>query len=90
MLRLDGSGITDEAGAQAATGMAGFPARKALTQARRLGHDKIVRAIGLLAAADLDLRGKIGWPPALVMEVLVARLAQLSRTPSAAARRRTR
>jgi DNA polymerase-3 subunit delta len=90
MLRLDGAGITDEAGAQAATGMAGFPARKALTQTRRLGHDKIVRAIALLADADLDLRGKIGWPPALVMEVLVARLAQLARSSAAAGRPRAR
>jgi DNA polymerase-3 subunit delta len=89
MLRLDGAGISDEAGAQAATGMAGYPARKALNQARRLGHDKIARAIELLAEADLDLRGKIGWPPALVMEVLVARLAQLSRGPVGAARRRS-
>ena len=38
---------------------------------------------GLLAAglarADLDLRGAKAWPPELVMEVLVARLARLSR-----------
>ena len=37
------------------------------------------RAVGLLAGADLDLRGKQAWPDELVMEVLVARLARLSR-----------
>ena len=42
------------------------------------------RAIGLLAQADLDLRGAKDWPEALVMEVLVARLSRLG----APARRR--
>ena len=28
----------------------------------RLGHDRIVDAISLLAAADLDLRGAKAWP----------------------------
>ncbi|MGH9261552.1 MAG: hypothetical protein ACRD08_16935, partial [Acidimicrobiales bacterium] len=56
-----------------------FPARKALSQARKLGHDRVVRAIDLLAVADLDLRGGKAWPDDLVLEVLVARLARLSR-----------
>ena len=56
-----------------------FPARKAMGQARRLGHDRIVRAIDLLAHADLDLRGGKAWPDGLVLEVLVARLAALSK-----------
>jgi hypothetical protein len=62
--------------------MSPYPAGKALRQARRLGHDRIARAVELLAGADLDLRGRIGWPPELVMEVLVARLAQLAKVPS--------
>ncbi len=37
------------------------------------------RAIALLAEADLDLRGQKAWPETLVMEVLIARLGQLSR-----------
>lgn len=81
MLRLDGGDIVDEAAASAATGLAPFPARKALQQSRRLGHDRVTRAIRLLANADLDLRGRIGWPEELVMELLVARLAQLVRLP---------
>jgi len=81
MLQLDGARVSGEKDAAALLGMRGstFPARKALTQVRRLGHDRIVRAIDLLATADLDLRGGKAWPEALVMEVLVARLARLGR-----------
>ena len=81
MLLLDGAGVTGEKDAAALLGLKGstFPARKALTQARKLGHDRVVRAIDLLAAADLDLRGGKAWPEDLVMEVLVARLTRLAR-----------
>jgi DNA polymerase III subunit delta len=81
MLQLDGARVTGEKDAAALLGLKGstFPARKALTQARRLGHDKVVRAIDLLATADLDLRGGKAWPEGLVMEVLVARLTRLVR-----------
>ncbi len=37
------------------------------------------RAVGLLADADLDMRGRTAWPPELVAEVLVARLASMNR-----------
>jgi DNA polymerase III subunit delta len=56
-----------------------FPARKALSQVKNLGSGGIRRAIGLLADADIDLRGAQAWPEDLVMEVLVARLTRLSR-----------
>ncbi len=79
MLRLDGVEGIDRAGAAALTGMSPFPAQKALAQSRALGHDRIASAIRLLAAADLDLRGRSGWPGDLVLEVLVARLARLAR-----------
>ncbi|HUP71582.1 MAG TPA: DNA polymerase III subunit delta [Acidimicrobiales bacterium] len=81
MLRLDGVPGLDEKAAAARLGMKGstFPAKKALTQTKRLGSDKVATAIGLLADADLALRGAIAWPPDLVMEVLVARLARLGR-----------
>ena len=80
MLRLDGAGARNDAEAAQLLGLKGrtFPAKKALTQARRLGSNKVRRAITLLAEADLDLRGQKSWPEELVMEVLVARLAQLS------------
>ncbi|MCU1489181.1 MAG: holA [Acidimicrobiaceae bacterium] len=83
MLRLDGADVTDEQGAALLTGLRPFPAKKALVQSRRLGHRGITRSIALLAGADLDLRGRTGWPPELVMEVLIARLAQLARLAGA-------
>jgi len=82
MVRLDGAGAADAESAAAALGRdpkkSSFPAKKALEQGRRLGHDGVVAAIGLLAEADLDLRGAKGWPEELVLEVLVARLSRLS------------
>jgi len=78
LLALDGSGANDETSAAAAMGIKpGFPAKKALTQYRRLGGGGTTRAIGLLAQAELDLRGAKEWPEELVMEVLVARLSRL-------------
>ena len=80
MLRLDGAGVGSDKQAAALLGMKGstFPAKKAMQQSRRLGTDKLARAIELLAAADMQLRGTVDWSPELVMEVLVARLASLS------------
>lgn len=81
MLRLDGADVAGEKEAAELLGMKGstFPAKKAMGQARRLGHERVVRAIDLLAQADLDLRGGKAWPDGLVLEVLVARLATMSR-----------
>jgi DNA polymerase III subunit delta len=82
MLRLDGSGVRDETEAAQMLGMTGsaFPAKKAMTQARKLGGDNIRRAISLLAAADMDLRGVRDLPGDTVMELLVARLTRLAAT----------
>jgi DNA polymerase III subunit delta len=81
LLTLDGANATDESSAAAVLGIKpGFPARKALDQYRKLGNTGVVRAIGLLAQADLDLRGAKEWPDELVMEVLVARLSRLGGT----------
>ena len=73
--------MAGEKDAAALLGMKGstFPARKALSQCRKLGHDRVVRAIDLLATADIDLRGGKAWPDDLVLAVLVARLAYLAR-----------
>jgi DNA polymerase III subunit delta len=81
ILRLEGAPVTGEKDAAALLGLKGstFPARKALGSARLLGHDGVVEAISLLAEADLDLRGGNSWPDALVLEVLVARLARLAK-----------
>ena len=88
ILRLDGADATDEKAAAALLGLKGstFPAKKALTQARRLGSDGVRRAIALLAEADLDLRGAKAWPDELVLEVLVGRLSRLGGRPASRAR----
>lgn len=80
MLRLDGAGVGSDKQAAELLGMKGstFPAKKALQQSRKLGTDRLARAIELLATADMQLRGTVDWPPELVMEILVARLATLS------------
>src|SRR4029077_14589226 len=58
LARLDGLDVRSEAQAADILGIKGFPAKKALTQYRRLGGDGVRRAIDLLAGADLDLRGR--------------------------------
>ncbi|MEQ8842532.1 MAG: hypothetical protein RIB98_16235 [Acidimicrobiales bacterium] len=80
MLRLDGAGVGSDKQAAALLGMKGstFPAKKAMQQSRKLGTERLARAIELLATADMQLRGTVDWPSELVMEVLVARLASLS------------
>lgn len=79
MLRLEGAEMADERQAAAALGLAKstYPAKKALEQSRRLGHDGVSRAIELLAEADIALKGGLDWPGELVLEVLVARLSRL-------------
>jgi DNA polymerase-3 subunit delta len=79
MLALDGAGVTSDQEAAQLLGISPFPAKKALGQARRIGSDGVRESVLLLAQADLDLRGTKAWPPELVLEVLVARLAQRSR-----------
>ena len=79
LARLDGAEASSEAEAAEVLGIKGFPAKKALTQYRRLGGDGVRRAIDLLAGADLDLRGRRDLDPEVVMEILVARLSRLRR-----------
>jgi len=87
ILRLEGSGARNEAQAAAVLSMKGstFPARKALSQAGKLGPGGVARAVELLHRADLDLRGLRTYGPAadsdlITLEVLVARLSRLSST----------
>ncbi len=79
MLRLEGSGVTTREQAAEILGVHSFPAEKALAQSRRMGSVRIARAIGLLAEADLGLRGTTQLAGETVLEVLVARLSQLAR-----------
>ena len=79
LMLLDDPSIRTEADAHAALGGKGssFPAKKALEAVRALGSDGLRRAVDLLHAADLDLKGASAVPPEAVVEVLVVRLANL-------------
>jgi DNA polymerase-3 subunit delta len=89
LLRLDDPSIVTKEQAATALGMkSAGGARFPLDAARRLGTDGLREAIGLLAQAELDLRGASGLDERTVMDVLVARLAALSRRSSARTRGR--
>lgn len=86
MLRLDGADVLSGEDAAALLGARSpFVAKKALERARQLGSERIGQAVTLVADADLDVKGQTALPPELVLEVLVARLARLTRTRGAAA-----
>ncbi|MFZ9384769.1 MAG: DNA polymerase III subunit delta [Ilumatobacteraceae bacterium] len=85
LARLDGEDLSTKESIEAAAGVKGFPAQKAFTTYRTLGHDGVRRAFDLLATADSDLRGGTGLDEDVVMDVLIARLARLA--PSVSRRR---
>ncbi len=87
MARLDGAGVATESDAAALLGIAAYPARKALSQSRKLGTDALLRMLCLVADADVDLKGRSAWPEEQVLEVLVARLARVGRPSRRAAAR---
>ena len=79
MAALDGAPVRGEKDAAAYLGVRGstYPVKKAMQQARRMGPGNVKRAWGLLAQADLDLRGGTAANTEQVLEVLIARLARL-------------
>ena len=80
LLRLDDPSITTKEQAAEVLGMkSAGGARFPLEAARRLGSDGLREALGLLAQAELDLRGQSGLDERTAIDVLVARLAALSR-----------
>jgi DNA polymerase-3 subunit delta len=83
LLRVDDPAIRSEAQAAEALGIgrgaSTYRAKKALASARRWGSRRIGEAIGLVAAAELDLKGASGSPEDVILDVLVARLCRLSR-----------
>jgi DNA polymerase-3 subunit delta len=88
MLRLDGAGVGSGEEAAALLGVrSAFVAKKALAQANRLGGERVAQAVGLIAAADLDVKGRTALPAEVVLEVLVARLSRLTRARAAPGRR---
>jgi DNA polymerase-3 subunit delta len=83
MLALDGDPPVSEHEAAQRLGMSPYPAKKAMLQSEKLGHNALTQAIELLAKADDDLRGGSGLEDEAVVEVLVARLARLSKQSAA-------
>jgi DNA polymerase III delta subunit len=80
LLRLDDPAITTKEQAAEVLGMkSAGGARFPLEAARKLGSDGLREALGLLAQAELDLRGQSGFDERTAIDVLVARLAALSR-----------
>lgn len=80
LLRLDDASIVTKEHAATALGMkSAGGARFPLEASKRLGSDGLGEAVRLLAQAELDLRGASGLDDHTVMDVLVARLAALSR-----------
>ena len=82
LLRLDGAEVAGEADIVAALKLPAnqkFKAKKIAAQCRSMGSEKIARCIRFIADADLDLRGRSGLEPEIVLEVLVARLASQKR-----------
>jgi DNA polymerase III subunit delta len=101
-LRIDSPSIETEGDAAAAMGIgpgrSTYPAKKALGTVRRWGSASVAEAVGLVADAELNLKGASAWPPEAVLEVLVARLGRLARagagpatgSPSGSRRRSSR
>lgn len=56
-----------------------FPAKKGLEAARALGSEGFARAFDILHRADIQLKGASGLPEGTVLEIAVARLANLHR-----------
>jgi len=87
LLVLDDPSIRSAEDAAAALGGRTSPnaARFRLRQAKALGTDGLRQAFDHLAQADLDIKGERAIPQDVVMELLVARLAELSARAGAGA-----
>ena len=79
LLQLDAPDIVTKEQAAAVLGGSPAAARFRLDASKRLGTDGLREAMRLLANAELDLRGASGLDERMVTEVLIARLAALSR-----------
>jgi len=91
LLRLDDPFLTTKEQAAEALGMkSAGGARFPLEAAKRLGTDGLRDAMQLLSRAELDFRGFGGLDERTVIDVLVARLAALTRRHQPASRARAR
>lgn len=80
LLRLDGSGARTKDAAAALLKISAFPAGKLLAATSTLGAARIRQAVAWIAGADEDVKGATALEPAIVLEILVARLARLHRS----------
>lgn len=81
LARLDADSIhTVDDAHQVWGGKSSYPAKKALEAARGLGSDGFVRAFAELHRADVGVKGATGLPEQTVMEITIARLADLHRS----------
>ncbi|MGH9019600.1 MAG: DNA polymerase III subunit delta [Acidimicrobiales bacterium] len=89
MTRLEGSGVRGRDDAAALLSMSPYPAEKVLRTSQRLGAERIAQAVRWVTGADLDLKGAVTYgtreegevdpTEVTVVEVLVARLARMTR-----------
>jgi DNA polymerase III subunit delta len=79
LLRLEGSGTRSKEAAATLLKVSAFPAGKLLAAASSLGAARIRQAVAWSAGADADVKGATALDPAIVLEILVARLARLHR-----------
>lgn len=88
LARLDAASVHTESDAHAIWGgKSSYPAKKALEAARTLGSDGFARAFAELHRADVGLKGATALPEGAVLEIAVARLAQLHRGAGGGRRR---
>jgi DNA polymerase III, delta subunit len=81
LARLDSDSVNTVDDAHKVWGGKGstFPAKKGLEAARALGPEGFARAFDELHQADIRIKGATGIPEGAVLEIAVARLAQLHR-----------
>ena len=88
-VRLEGLDLSAKDAAALLGVKSEYTATKAMTQARKMGPDRLADAISMITQADLDLKGAVSFggkdlesdqdvTELTVIEVLVARLARLS------------
>jgi DNA polymerase-3 subunit delta len=87
LARLDTDAVTTVDDAHRVWGgKSSYPAKKALEATRGLGSEGFARAFAELHRADVGIKGATGLPEGAVLEITVARLANLHRGASRGSR----
>ena len=74
LAQLDGADVASPADVASLLGIAEYPAKKLWGLRSAIDPDVIRTALGLIADADLDLKGVSGLDERMIVEILVARL----------------